>query len=201
MHSEDKPPCSSVKFSPNGKFVLAWSNDDSIRLWNYNEGRCVKTYQGHVNLKYSIGGGFGTYGADGRYAFVVSGSEDNTVVLWDVVSKEILGRLEGHDDVVLHAEAMRRAEDGVGMIVSCGLDKTIIVWEEVVEKEEESVEEQLRSQLEGASGANNQEAGSELGQETPMIDGSPIPSEKVNGVETPLEQVKQEDSDFAMDEA
>ncbi|QVM07346.1 WD domain protein [Coccidioides posadasii str. Silveira] len=136
---EDNPPVMGVKFSPNGKYVLAWTLDGCIRLWNYVEGRCIKTYQGHKNEKYSISGGFGTYNAPGGppTAFVFSGSEDGAVVCWDVVSKKILQRLEGHRDVVLGADAC--CVGGKRLIVSCGMDMTIRLWEEeeIVEQDQE----------------------------------------------------------------
>ncbi|KAK5012145.1 WD domain protein, partial [Cryomyces antarcticus] len=122
---EDNAPVTSVRFSPNGRFVLAWTLDSSIRLWNYIEGRCVKTYQGHKNEKYSIVGAFGTYGEkDDPCSFVVSGSEDGEVVMWDVSSKNVLQRMKGHEGVVLGVDAhpMEQA------IVSCGLDRTVRVW-------------------------------------------------------------------------
>ncbi len=56
---EDNAGVVSVRFSPNGKYVLAWTLDSCIRLWDYVEGRCLKTYQGHRNEKFSIGGCFG----------------------------------------------------------------------------------------------------------------------------------------------
>jgi COMPASS component SWD3 len=118
---EDNAPVSSVRFSPNGKFLLAWTLDSCVRLWNYVEGRCVKTYQGHKNVKYSISGTFGLYG-DGKQAFVASGSEDGSIVLWDVTSKEILQKIEGHEGVVLGCETR---ED---LLVSGGGDGTVRVW-------------------------------------------------------------------------
>ncbi|OCK82990.1 WD40 repeat-like protein [Lepidopterella palustris CBS 459.81] len=124
---EDNAPVTSVRFSPNGKYVLAWTLDSCIRLWNYVEGkgRCVKTYQGHVNKKYSIGGAFGEYGVpECRYAFVASGSEDNSIVLWDVSSKNVMQRLEGHSGVVLGVDT----HPDEPMLVSCGLDRTVRVW-------------------------------------------------------------------------
>lgn len=132
---EDNPPVTAVKFSPNGKFVLAWTLDDCVRLWNYVEGRCIKTYQGHVNRKYSLLGGFGIYGLPGAppEAFVVSGSEDGSILCWDVVSKKILQRLEGHNGVVLGVDTCRLGEQR--LMVSCGLDGTVRVWEEVEEEE------------------------------------------------------------------
>ncbi|KAG8532650.1 uncharacterized protein KY384_002527 [Bacidia gigantensis] len=128
---EDNAPVTSVRFSPNGKFVLAWTLDACVRLWNYVEGRCVKTYQGHANEKFSIGGAFGTYGGEmveggrmERKAAVLSGSEDGRVVWWDVVSKEAIGEARGHDGVVLGVDTR-----GDGCVVTCGIDRTVRVWE------------------------------------------------------------------------
>lgn len=134
---EDNPPVVAVRFSPNGKFVLAWSLDDCVRLWDYIGGRCIKTYQGHVNRKFSIVGGFGAYGLPGapRDAFAVSGSEDGAVLCWDVVSKKILQRIEGHTDVVLGVDTCEF--QGRRLLVSCGLDRTVRVWEEADDSKED----------------------------------------------------------------
>ncbi len=129
---EDNAAVTSARFVPNGKFLLAWTLDNSIRLWNYVEGRCMKTYQGHRNEKYSLGGAVGVYAnADEseKRAFVVSGSEDGKIFTWDVQSKEVLQTMEGHDGVVLGVDTWEEE----GLMVSCGLDKTIRVWERVRE--------------------------------------------------------------------
>lgn len=125
----------SVCFSPNGRFVLAYNLDNSIRLWDYVSGTVKKTYQGHHNEKFAIGGCFGLLpveepgteardeaktdtrngdapngtrsdgvGAQGtrasraqaQAAFIASPSEDGQVVLWDVVSKEVVQRIDAH---------------------------------------------------------------------------------------------------------
>ncbi|KAF2273944.1 WD40 repeat-like protein [Westerdykella ornata] len=125
---EDNAPVTSVRFSPNGKYILAWTLDSCIRLWNYIEGkgRCVKTYQGHLNEKYSLSGAFGTYGGEppNQYAFVASGSEDGSIFLWDVSSKNVLQKLEGHKGTILSVDTHPTQH----LIVSGGLDKTVRVW-------------------------------------------------------------------------
>lgn len=135
---EDNPPVTAVKFSPNGKFVLAWSLDDCVRLWDYVKGRCIKTFQGHVNKKYSMAGGFGIYGLPNAppttICFAVSGSEDGAILCWDLVTKKILQRIEGHTDVVLGVQWSKF--NGKRFMVSCGLDQTVRVWEEMPEEEE-----------------------------------------------------------------
>ncbi|KAL2012056.1 hypothetical protein VTN00DRAFT_4774 [Thermoascus crustaceus] len=151
---EDNPPVTAVRFSPNGKFVLAWTLDNCVRLWDYVEGRCIKTYQGHVNRKYSLSGGFGVYGAPGGKpeAFAVSGSEDGAVLCWDVVSKKTLQRIEGHTDVVLCVDTCKVGDRR--LMVSCGLDRTVRIWEEV--------EENADDEAQGATDNNNNDEAGEV---------------------------------------
>ena len=116
----------SVRFSPNGKFVLAWTLDSCVRLWNYVEGRCVKTYQGHRNERFSLSGTFGVYGGGGQ-AYVASGSEDGNIIIWDVVKKNILQELSGHQGAVLGVDSL----PGQDLLISGGLDRTVRIWETV----------------------------------------------------------------------
>ena len=150
---DDNPPVTAVRFSPNGKFVLAWTLDNCVRLWNYVEGRCIKTYQGHVNRKYSLSGGFGVYGQPQvkPEAFAVSGSEDGSLLCWDVVSKKVLQKIEGHTNAVLGVDT--GSYDGKRYLVSCSLDRTVRVWGEI---------EVSDSQLNGIEGSV------ELGNPSPL---------------------------------
>lgn len=152
---EDRAPVMAGRFAPNGKFVLAWTADNSIRLWDYVEGRAVKTYQGHINQKYSICGTFGTYGKDAHskqekggdpsakeeWAFIASGSEDGSVVLWDVGSKDILQQLHGHTGPVLGVDAHPTER----RLVSCGLDKTIWIW--VCDPDGEETDDHVKQEM------------------------------------------------------
>ena len=144
-HNEDNAAVQSVRFSPNGKYVLAWTLDGCVRLWDYVEGRCLKTYQGHANSKYSLTGAFGVYGGRsgerGKKAFVVSGSEDGGILWWDVVSKDVLQRVDGHEGVVLGVDTW---EGDGGLVVSCGSDKTIKIWEKDEQRDEPITNRWLR---------------------------------------------------------
>jgi COMPASS component SWD3 len=119
---EDTPPVVSVRFSPNGKYIATWMLDNSVRMWNYVEGRCVKTYQGHINGKYSLQGAFGTY--HGKQAMILSGSEDGGIILWDINTKKVLQRLQGHEGAVMGVDVHPKER----MIASCGMDMTIRIW-------------------------------------------------------------------------
>lgn len=85
----------------------------------------MKTYQGHKNQKYSLNGAFGVYGTlHSPTAFVCSGSEDGDIILWDVSSKNVLQRLQGHTGPVLSVDTHPTEP----VIVSGGFDKTVKIW-------------------------------------------------------------------------
>lgn len=93
---------------------------DVQRLWNYNTGKFLKTYTGHKNKKFCI---FATFSVtNGKY--IVSGSEDNCVYLWDLQARDIIQRIEGHSDAVLSVSC----HPVENKIASGSLDRTIRIW-------------------------------------------------------------------------
>jgi COMPASS component SWD3 len=119
---EDNAPVTTVSFSPSGKYILAFTLDSCVRLWDYVAGTCKKTYQGHVNTKYSIGGAFGIGGEEG---FIVSGSEDGEILFWDFRSKEVAQRIKAHEGVVCWVDT---SPGPGGIVASGGMDGIVRIW-------------------------------------------------------------------------
>jgi len=123
VKSEDNQPVSFVKFSPNTQFILAATLNSTLKLWKFgdqsvNQFKCLKTYRGHVNEKYCIFANF----SFGKY--IISGSEDNSVYIWDLQSKNLIQKLEGHSEPVLGVDT----HDTKQLIASGSMDNTIRLW-------------------------------------------------------------------------
>ncbi|KAK6141387.1 hypothetical protein DH2020_024878 [Rehmannia glutinosa] len=121
---DDKGPAVSfAKFSPNGKFILVGTLDDTlVKAMELLSGKFLKIYTGHVNRVYCI---MPTFSVSGE-KYIVSGSEDKCVYLWDLQGKNLVQKLEGHTDTVVSVSC----HPTVNMIVSAGLDndRTVRVW-------------------------------------------------------------------------
>mmetsp|Transcript_2815 Transcript_2815/g.8062 ORF Transcript_2815/g.8062 Transcript_2815/m.8062 type:complete len:391 (-) Transcript_2815:118-1290(-) len=138
LFAEGSPPVSHVTYAPNGKYLLASTLDDTIRLWDISDStKCIKAFRGHDNKKYSMHCHFG---ARKQSPFIVSGSESNEVFIWDLNSRKVLHRLQGHNDAVLAV-----APDPTGTIIASGgstADATIRLWWQESDGHVEVAEEQ-----------------------------------------------------------
>ena len=84
----------SVRFTPNGKYLLMSHLDSALRLWDVAAGREVKKYVGHRNAKFSLTSDVWTHaGGAITSPLVVSGSEDGSVYLWDVSDMRVVARM------------------------------------------------------------------------------------------------------------
>jgi WD40 repeat protein len=114
-HSE---AVTTVAFSPNGRFVLTGSNDNSARAWDLKSRKEVRRFVGHSLPITSL-----AVSPDGRY--LVTGSYDKTFILWDFVSGQLLRRFYGHRDAV---QSVAFSPDG-SQIVTGSFDHTARIWQ------------------------------------------------------------------------
>ena len=85
----------SVVISPDGKFIVSGSSDDTIKIWDIKTGECLKTLEGHENSVNSV-----AITPDGKY--IVSGDnysfgeeKGGTIKIWDLKTGECLNTLDG----------------------------------------------------------------------------------------------------------
>ena len=107
----------SASYSPDGRYIVSASWDNTIKIWESSTGNLVRTLEGHTNWVNSA-----SYSPEGRY--IVSASDDKTIKIWESSTANLVRTMEGHTSYVNSASY---SPDG-RYIVSAG-DKTIKIWE------------------------------------------------------------------------
>jgi WD40 repeat protein len=108
----------SVAVTPDGKYVVSGSADNTVRLWDLPTGKEVRRFMGHRSEVNSV-----AVTPDRKY--VVSGSSDKTVRVWDLATGQEVRRFMGHEDWVLSVAV---TPDGQYVVSGSG-DKTVRLWE------------------------------------------------------------------------
>ncbi len=106
----------SVNFSPDGKTLVSGSWDGTIKLWNVETGKEIRTLKGHDGYVLSV-----NFSPDGKT--LVSGSDDNTIKLWNVETGKEIRTLKGHDSSVL---SVNFSPDGKTLV--SGSWQTVKLW-------------------------------------------------------------------------
>ncbi len=114
----------SAVFSPDERYLLSCSMDNTIILWDVATGKQVRTFTGHTKGVFAA-----VFSPDGRH--VASASMDATIRLWDVASGRESGRLSGHAATV---RSLAYSPDG-RQIVSGSWDRTVKLWDAATGKE------------------------------------------------------------------
>ncbi|HZN64747.1 MAG TPA: serine/threonine-protein kinase [Tepidisphaeraceae bacterium] len=106
-----------ASFSPDGRYVVTGSIDNTARVWEVATGRLVGRPLVHDNWVRGV-----AFAPDSRY--VLTGSHDMTAQLWDVETGEPLGPRLRHEGGVV---SVAFSPDGTRALTGGG-DKTARLW-------------------------------------------------------------------------
>jgi WD40 repeat protein len=107
-----------VALSGDGRLAVSASRDGTLKLWEVESGRELRTLGGHTKWVTGV-----ALSGDGRLA--VSASEDQTLKVWEVESGREVRTLQGHTDGV---NDVALSGDG-RLAVSASRDGTLKAWE------------------------------------------------------------------------
>lgn len=109
----------SANFSPDGKWIVTASWDNSARIWNAETGlaerKLVGAHTGYVNSA--------VFSPNGE--FVLTASDDRTAKLWNAQTGEVVHSFEGHAGRVRFAAFSPNGN----LILTASDDKTARIWD------------------------------------------------------------------------
>ena len=118
VHRDHTGAVMDLSFSPSGREFVTGSYDRTVRIFSAREGKSREVYHGRRMQRIFCA----KFSADAR--FVLSGSDDGALHIWDAVSGRPIRTLEGHQGASYRAVWHARQ----GLLVSCGDDGTVRTW-------------------------------------------------------------------------
>ena len=93
------------RFSPDGRQVLSFRDNDPVKLWNLDDGELLASYKGHSGRITAV-----AFSPDGSR--IATASDHNTIMLWhtrtDSRSRTVYGRLHGYTHPVVYSNSGKR---------------------------------------------------------------------------------------------
>jgi WD40 repeat protein len=107
-----------VAVSPNGSLAASCSDDNTVKIWDLESGKCRATLIGHRDQVKSV-----AFTPDGTR--ILSASFDKSVRVWDASSGRELVKLDGHTSEVWSVVALKDN----ARAISGGVDNTLRLWD------------------------------------------------------------------------
>jgi len=113
-------PISYVEFSTNCKYILSVNLNSKINLWimDVEVPKVIRSYSGHVNEKQCHFAQFHTS------KYIIMGSEDNRVYVWQLSTGNIIQKIEGHNAPVFSVSVNPISKK----VSTCSVDGAVKIW-------------------------------------------------------------------------
>ncbi|HEY9628209.1 MAG TPA: hypothetical protein V6C84_12990 [Coleofasciculaceae cyanobacterium] len=107
--------------------LITGSEDHTIRLWDVATGQCLRIFEGHSRYVFSVAVSPVALNPSGieKQALIASGSDDQTIRLWNASTGECLSILKGQRGWI---QAIAFSPDG-SLLASGSTDQTVKIWQ------------------------------------------------------------------------
>lgn len=125
------------KIGSDSPLLVSGSYDMTAKIWDLKTKKCLKTLRGHTDYVFliSIYDPFEHMGVEKAEqeektsAWVITGSYDKTVMVWDIRSGHLLKTLRGHKDSVTAMDLyVPKSSSEPPLLVTGSIDTLVIVW-------------------------------------------------------------------------
>ena len=108
----------AMTFTPDGKYLITGSRDQTIKMFEMPEALEHRTLKGH-------GGWIRSLVVTGDGKVLISSGDDNTIRFWDLKTGRCFRTLKGHQGAV---RGVALSSDGL-RLASASWDRTVKLWE------------------------------------------------------------------------
>jgi mitogen-activated protein kinase organizer 1 len=115
-----KHPVTSVRVSSDQNCYIASCLDNTVRMVDMASGRVLKEYSGHKHANFKSEAAF-----DSDCNHIMAGSEDGTVVRWDIVTGAVVGRTEAAHFKAVSSVVCHPSKP---IFLTASYDGTVKVW-------------------------------------------------------------------------
>jgi WD40 repeat protein len=110
-------PVYGLALSDDGRFVVSASSDNTLKLWDFETGREMRTFRGHLNAVFCA-----AISPDGKY--VASGCWDGTVKTWDIETGKEKSSFKAHEKAIIR---IMYSPDGL-KLATASWDNKVKLW-------------------------------------------------------------------------
>ena len=107
-----------VSFSHNGEMIATASRDKTVKLWDRNERKLVRTLRGHTDGVLSV-----SFNHEDR--MLASAGYDSNVLLWNTNDGNLIKMLSGHKDTVRRVSFSPKSQ----MLASVSWNGIVKLWQ------------------------------------------------------------------------
>ena len=108
----------TVIYTPDGQYLLTGSRDKTIKLWDVETGRELRSFFGHTSTINDL-----DISADGKT--FVSSSADGSAIIWDILTGKPIKKFEASKDLLTSVALSNNGK----YIVTAGYDNEAWLWD------------------------------------------------------------------------